>query len=127
MAKLEFYRQQIIPRIATPSTRGLAAVGTQAVETAEAIARGATAFSRLAADLDELRVEDAYNKLREKQTDLTMNPQTGFMNKRAADAVDPNFMPQYSSGFDKAIEEVSGSLARAAERSVSASRANGES
>lgn len=111
MAKLEFYRQQVVPRISTPSGRGLAAVGTQAADTAEAIARGATAFGRLAADLDELRVEDAYNKLREKQTDLTMNPQTGFMNKRAADAVDPNFMPQYSSGFDKAIEEVSGSLA----------------
>lgn len=39
-----------------------------------------------------------------------MNPESGFMNKRAADAVDPNFMPQYSSGFEKAIEEVAGSL-----------------
>lgn len=111
MARLEFYRQQVVPRIATPSTRGLAAVGAQAAETAEAVARGATALGRLTADLDELRVEDAYNKLREKQTDLTMNPETGFMNKRAADAVDPNFMPQYSGGFDKAIEEVAGSLA----------------
>ena len=110
MAKLEFYRQQVVPRIATPSTRGLAAVGAQAAETAEAVARGATALGRLTADLDELRVEDAYNKLREKQTDLMMNPETGFMNKRAADAVDPNFMPQYSTGFDKAIEEVSAAL-----------------
>lgn len=39
MAKLEFYRQQVVPRIATPSTRGLAAVGTQAAETADAISK----------------------------------------------------------------------------------------
>jgi len=110
MAKLEFYRQQVVPRIATPSTRGLAAVGAQAAETAEAIARGATAFGRLAADLDELRVEDAYNKLREKQTDLMFNPTTGFSSKKAADAAAPDFISKYSGDFDKAIDEVAGSL-----------------
>jgi hypothetical protein len=47
MAKLEFYRQQVVPRIATPSARGLAAVGTQAAETAEAVARGAQAFAQM--------------------------------------------------------------------------------
>lgn len=110
MAKLEFYRQQVVPRISTPSGRGLAAVGTQAADTAEAIARGATAFGRLAADLDELRVEDAYNKLREKQTDLMMNPTTGFFSKKAADAAAPDFISKYSSDFDKAIDEVAGGL-----------------
>jgi hypothetical protein len=110
MAKLEFYRQQVVPRIATPSGRGLAAVGTQAAETAEAIARGATALGRLTADLDELRVEDAYNKLREKQTDLMMNPETGFSSKKAADAAAPDFMSKYSGDFDKAIDEVAGGL-----------------
>lgn len=110
MAKLEFYRQQVVPRISTPSGRGLAAVGTQAADTAEAIARGATAFGRLAADLDELRVEDAYNKLREKQTDLMMNPTTGFSSKKAADAAAPDFISKYSSDFDKAIDEVAGGL-----------------
>jgi hypothetical protein len=39
MAKLDFYRQQVIPRIATPNTRGLAAVGTQAAETADAVSK----------------------------------------------------------------------------------------
>lgn len=110
MAKLEFYRQQVVPRISTPSARGLAAVGTQAAETAEAVARGAQAFGQLAADLDQLRVEDAYNKLRDRQTDLMMNPETGFTSKRAADAVDPTFIQRYSGDFDKAIDEIANGL-----------------
>lgn len=110
MAKLEFYRRQVVPRIATPSTRGLAAVGAQAVETAEAVARGAQAFGQLSADLDQLRVEDAFNRLRDRQTDLMMNPETGFSSKRASDAVAPDFMTRYSGDFDKAIEEVAAEL-----------------
>jgi hypothetical protein len=110
MAKLEFYRQQVVPRIATPSARGLAAVGTQAAETAEAVARGATAFARLSADLDELRVEDAFNQLRDQQTDLMMNPETGFASKKAADAVAPDFMTKYSGDFKKTIERVASGL-----------------
>jgi hypothetical protein len=110
MAKLEFYRQQVVPRIATPSARGLAAVGTQAAETAEAVARGATAFGKLSADLDQLRVEDAFNQLRDRQTDLMMNPETGFASKKAADAVAPDFMTRYSGDFDKAIEQVAKDL-----------------
>ena len=110
MAKLEFYRQQVVPRIATPSTRGLAAVGTQAAEAAEAVARGAQAFGQLAADLDQLRVEDAYNRLRDRQTDLMMNPETGFTSKRAGDAVDPMFIQRYSGDFDKAIDEIANGL-----------------
>ena len=110
MAKLEFYRQQVVPRIATPNTRGLAAVGAQAVETAEAVARGAMAFGKLSADLDQLRVEDAFNQLRDRQTDLMMNPETGFASKKAADAVAPDFMTRYSGDFDKAIEQVAKDL-----------------
>jgi hypothetical protein len=110
MAKLEFYRQQVVPRISTPSARGLAAVGTQAAETAEAVARGAQAFGQLAADLDQLRVEDAYNKLRDRQTDLMVNPETGFTSKRAGDAVDPMFIQRYSGDFDKAIDEIANAL-----------------
>jgi hypothetical protein len=110
MAKLEFYRQQVVPRIATPSARGLAAVGTQAAETAEAVARGATAFGQLSADLDQLRVEDAFNQLRDRQTDLMMNPETGFASKKAADAVAPDFITRYSGDFDKAIEQVAKDL-----------------
>jgi hypothetical protein len=61
MARLEFYRQQVVPRIATPSTRGLAAVGAQAAETAEAVARGAVAVGQLVGERNreiEKRRED---------------------------------------------------------------------
>jgi len=61
MAKLEFYRQQVVPRISTPSGRGLAAVGTQAADTAEAIARGAVAAGKLIGERNreiEKRKED---------------------------------------------------------------------
>lgn len=123
MAKLEFYRRQVVPRIATPSTRGLAAVGTQAIETAEAVARGAQAFGQLSADLDQLRVEDAFNRLRDRQTDLMMNPETGFSSKRASDAVAPDFMTRYSGDFDKAIEQVAAELPSARQQDLFRRRA----
>lgn len=110
MAKLEFYRQQVVPRIATPSGRGLAAVGAQAAQTAEDVARGVTALGRLQSDLDELRVEDTFNKLRARQTDLMMNPETGFANKKSADATAPDFISRYTTDFDGAIEELATSL-----------------
>ena len=47
MAKLEFYRQQVVPRIAAPSGRGLEAVGAQAVRTAEEVTRGLAAVGQL--------------------------------------------------------------------------------
>ena len=46
MAKLEFYRQQVVPRISTPSGRGLAGVGAQGAQAAEAIARGFTTLGQ---------------------------------------------------------------------------------
>ena len=110
MAKLEFYRQQVVPRIATPSGRGLAAVGAHAVQTAEAVTRGIGAVGQLQADLDELRVEDTFNKLRQRQTDLMINPETGFANKRSADATAPDFISKYTTDFDKAIEDLATSL-----------------
>ena len=106
MAKLEFYRQQVVPRIATPSARGLAAVESPLAQVAGSITQGATALAKLSADLDEMRVEDAYNTLRTKQTELMMNPETGFMSKRSADAVAPDFMSRYVTDFDKEVEFV---------------------
>jgi hypothetical protein len=39
-----------------------------------------------------------------------MNPETGFANKRAADAVTPDFISRYRSDFDKSIDELANSL-----------------
>ena len=63
MAKLEFYRQQVIPQISTPRLGGLAAVGAQAVQTAEAVARGAMAVGQLAerrsAQIEKVKEDEA--------------------------------------------------------------------
>ena len=72
MAKLEFYRQQVVPRIATPNTRGLAAVGAQAVETAEAIARGATAFGQLQQLSERVAQAERSQKLTQLNASATM-------------------------------------------------------
>jgi hypothetical protein len=48
MAKLEFYRQQVIPRIATPSSRGIAAAGAQATQTAEALIQAVSTVGEVA-------------------------------------------------------------------------------
>lgn len=123
MAKLEFYRQQVVPRIATPSARGLAAVESPLAQVAGSITQGATALAKLSADLDEMRVEDAYNTLRTKQTELMMNPETGFMSKRSADAVAPDFMSRYVTDFDKEAEALSEKLQNPQQRELFARRA----
>ena len=123
MAKLEFYRQQVVPRIATPSARGLAAVESPLAQVAGSITQGATALAKLSADLDEMRVEDAYNTLRTKQTELMMNPETGFMSKRSADAVAPDFMSRYVTDFDKEAEALSEKLQNPQQRELFSRRA----
>ena len=72
MAKLEFYRQQVVPRIATPNTRGLAAVGAQAVETAEAVARGAQAFGQLQQLSERVAQAERSQKLTQLNASATM-------------------------------------------------------
>lgn len=123
MAKLEFYRQQVVPRIATPSARGLAAVESPLAQVAGSITQGATALAKLSADLNEMRVEDAYNTLRTKQTELMMNPETGFMSKRSADAVAPDFMSRYVTDFDKEVEALSEKLQNPQQRELFLRRA----
>lgn len=123
MAKLEFYRQQVVPRIATPSARGLAAIESPLAQVATSVAQGATAISRLTEDLNQLRAEDAFNKLRTRQTELMMNPESGFMSRRAADAVAPDFMSRYVSDFDKEVETISQGLQNPQQRDLFTRRA----
>lgn len=123
MAKLEFYRQQVVPRIATPSARGLAAIESPLAQVATSVAQGATAISKLTEDLNQLRAEDAFNKLRTRQTDLMMNPESGFMSRRAADAVAPDFMSRYVSDFDKEVETISQGLQNPQQRELFTRRA----
>lgn len=109
MAKLEFYRQQVVPRIATPSTRGLAAVGTQAADTAEAIARGAVAVGQL---VEKRNVE--IEKAREDEAAIDASSRAIRIKSRwldkerelEQDALENNRIDDYATRAQAAYQEI---------------------
>lgn len=110
MAKLEFYRQQVVPRIATPSTRGLAAVGTQAAEAAEAVARGAQAFSQMQ-QLSE-RVGQAQRA--QKLTQLNAAAMQSLNEFELELETDTNY-DTFESRYDERLQKIQDDVARVAE------------
>lgn len=110
MAKLEFYRRQVVPRIATPSTRGLAAVGTQAIETAEAVARGAQAFGQLQ-QLSE-RVDQAQRSQRLMQLNASA---TQALNEFELGLETDTDFATYEERYDKQLQQIQERVAEAAE------------
>jgi soluble lytic murein transglycosylase len=61
-------------------------------------------------EFDTLRAEDAYNKLRERQVSLTMDPEKGFLARRGAAAIAPDVVPTYTGEFQKAVSEIESGL-----------------
>jgi soluble lytic murein transglycosylase len=63
---------------------------------------------------DEDRVHESFNKLRERQIDLTMGPDKGFMTQRGRNVIErqsgKTLRNEYMEEFDKSINELSGSL-----------------
>lgn len=71
---------------------------------------------------DQLRAEDAFNQLRQKQQDLTLG-ETGFINRKGADAVTKPLMRDYSTQFDDAANQISESLGTPRQKELFRSRA----
>ena len=61
-------------------------------------------------EFDTLRAEDAYNKLRERQVSLMMDPENGFLARRGAAAIAPDVVPTYTNEFQKAVSEIESDL-----------------
>lgn len=74
-------------------------------------------------EFDTLRAEDAYNKLRERQAQLMMDPDSGFLSRRGADAISPEMQPKYMAEFQKAASEIENGLASVKQREMFRRRA----
>jgi hypothetical protein len=72
---------------------------------------------------DTLAAEDAYNKLRTKQIDLTYG-KDGFMNRRGADAVNTDLPVTYGKQFQSAAQDLAGSLSNDYQRQLFNRRAS---
>ena len=110
MAKLEFYRQQVVPRIATPNTRGLAAVGTQAAETAEAVARGAQAFGQL----QQLSERVAQAERSQKLTQLNASATMALKEFELGLETDTDYAT-YEERYDKRLQQIQDDVAKVTE------------
>jgi hypothetical protein len=109
MAKLEFYRQQVVPRIATPSARGLEAVGAQAVRTAEEVTRGLAAVGQL---VEKRNVEIEKRKEDEAAVDASARAiriKSRWLDKEREleqDALDNDKLDDYATRAQAAYQEI---------------------
>lgn len=110
MARLEFYRRQVVPRIATPSTRGLAAVGTQAAEAAEAVARGAQAFGQL----QQLSERVGQAERAQRLTQLTASATQALKEFEFSLEADTDYST-YEERYDKQLQQIQDGIAQAVE------------
>jgi hypothetical protein len=110
MAKLEFYRRQVVPRIATASARGLAAVGTQAAETAEAVARGAQAFGQL----QQLSERVGQAERAQKLTQLNASATMALKQFELGLETDTDFAT-YEERYDKQLQQIQDDVAKVTE------------
>ena len=72
---------------------------------------------------DKTAAEDAFNTLRERQLDLTVGEQNGFVNKKGKAAVDGTLYPQYTGMLDETYNELSGKLTNDRQRELFKPRA----
>lgn len=67
--------------------------------------------------INALRAEEAINRLRESQLDLTVGEQNGFTRMKGAEAVTKPIFQDWSKRFDDAERTIGGTLANDAQRS----------
>jgi len=72
---------------------------------------------------DTLRAEDAFTQLREKQLDLTVGKDNGFVNIKGADAVNRPLFDDYSKRFTTEADLIAGTLVNDRQRDLFMRRA----
>lgn len=72
---------------------------------------------------DNMRAEDAFNQLRQRQQDLTMG-EKGFVHAKGADAVTKPLMQDYSQQFTDVADEISQTLATPRQKELFRQRAD---
>ncbi len=72
---------------------------------------------------DTLRAEDAFNTLRQKQLDLTFDPEKGFANRKGANAVNAPLFQDYNKLLTTEISGIAQGLANPEQRALFLQRA----
>jgi hypothetical protein len=105
------------PSIDIPKLGG-EAVGVAAV--GEALAKTSVHFADVAKKQQEhedtLRVEDAFNSLRESQLDLTLGQENGFTQLRGGDAANRDVLKDWTTRFDDQTKKLADGLGDDAQR-----------
>lgn len=65
--------------------------------------------------IDNLRAEDAFNKMREKQLELSIG-EDGFTKRKGSDAINPSLFKDYEGKFKSAEESISSKLTNERQR-----------
>lgn len=103
-------------------------VADQFGQAAKALAQGADIMARERDQMDQVRVDDALNKLKERQLDLTFGKDAGFVNIRGVNALErPSGQPlaeEYAGQLQKASNDLENGLASDRQRRLFALRAN---
>lgn len=73
--------------------------------------------------VDTMRAEDAFTKLREKQLDLTVGPENGFINVKGGDAINRPLFDEYSKRFTSEADLIATSLGNDRQRELFMQRA----
>lgn len=73
--------------------------------------------------VNRTRAEEAFNKLRESQLDLTIGQENGFLNKRGSDAITQPLLKEYSDKLDNASKQIEQSLSNDQQRELYRQRA----
>jgi hypothetical protein len=73
--------------------------------------------------VNRTRAEEAFNKLRESQLDLTIGQDNGFLNKHGADAIDQPLLKDYSDRLDSLSKQIEGTLGNDQQRDYYRQRA----
>lgn len=116
MARVPVYNQQQVAARAAPLPMQQR-ISTSVPDGTQAFARGigqaGEALAREAAYDEQMRVEDAVNQLRERQLDLTLGQQNGFMNVKGRNALPADGMSlsdRYTQQFKGVADEIESTL-----------------
>lgn len=130
MATIPIYRQQT--EVSGVPNLGRVDGGVSlsaAAAPSEALAQAGGALQRYAEEkrdeFDTLRAEEAFNKLRERQMELMLDPEKGFAAKKSKDAARQGFTEEYGQQFKKANDEIAKSLQTERQKALYQRRAAG--
>ncbi len=90
--------------------------------TAQQLQEAGVAVLRASEDYDKTVADDAFNKLRQKQIDLTLGD-NGFARKKGADAVNRPLLKEYGGEFDNEAGNLSAGLSNPYQRKLFTQRA----